>query len=53
MDRRAIFFLGAATLVAILIPETDAELRWVPTTLAVIYVVLAAASYLDWRSNNR
>ena len=53
MDRRAIFFLGAGAVVALLIPETDAELRWVPTTLAVIYAVLAAVSYLDWRTNNR
>ena len=53
MDRRAIFFLGAGALSAVIIPETDAELRWVPTWLAVVYVVLAAASYLDWRSNNR
>jgi hypothetical protein len=53
MDRRAIFFLGAAAICAVLIPETDAELRWVPTALAVVYVVLAAASYLDWRANNR
>ena len=53
MDRRAIFFLGAAALCAVLVPETDAGLRWVPTWVAVVYVVLAAASYLDWRSNNR
>jgi hypothetical protein len=53
MDRRAIFFLGAGAVSAVLIPETDAGLRWVPTWLAVTYVVLAAASYLDWRSNNR
>jgi hypothetical protein len=53
VDRRAIFFLGAGALCAVLIPETDAELRWVPTVLAAVYVVLAAASYLDWRSNNR
>jgi hypothetical protein len=53
VDRRAIFFLGAAALSAVLIPETDAELRWVPSLLSLIYVVLAAASYLDWRSNNR
>ena len=53
MDRRAIFFLGAAAICAVLIPGTDAELRWVPTALAVVYVVLAAASWLDWRSNNR
>jgi len=53
MDRRALFFLGAGALCAALIAETDADLRWVPTTLAVIYVVLALASYLDWRSSNR
>ena len=51
MDRRAIFFLGAAAVCAALIGETDAELRWVPTVLAMLYVVLALASYLDWRSN--
>ncbi|HEV7534779.1 MAG TPA: hypothetical protein VGP90_04040 [Acidimicrobiia bacterium] len=53
MDRRAIFFLGAGAMSAVLIPETDNELRWVPTLLALIYVVLATASYFDWRSNNR
>jgi hypothetical protein len=53
MDRRAIFFLGAAALSAVLIPETEANLRNVPEILAVVYVLLAAASYFDWRSNNR
>lgn len=53
MDRRALFFLGAAALCAALIAETDSALRWVPTALALTYVVLALASYLDWRSNNR
>jgi hypothetical protein len=53
MDRRAIFFLGAAAISAALIAETDNEVRWVPMALAVVYVVLALASYLDWRSNNR
>jgi hypothetical protein len=53
MDRRAIFFLGAGAVCTALIAETDAELRWVPTALAMIYVLLALASYLDWRSNNR
>ena len=48
MDRRAIFFLGAAA-----IAETDAEVRSVPIGLSITYVVLALASYLDWRSNNR
>ncbi len=53
MDRRALFFLGAAGICAALIAETDAEVRSVPTVLAVVYVVLALASYFDWRSNNR
>jgi hypothetical protein len=53
MDRRAIFFLGAAVIVAAVIPATDHELRWVPTWLAIVYVVLAAVSWLDWRSNQR
>jgi hypothetical protein len=51
VDRRAIFFLGAAGLCAAIIAETEAELRWVPMWLAGTYVVLALASYLDWRSN--
>ena len=53
MDRRAIFFLGAAVMAAVLIPVTDHEIRWVPVWVAVIYVVLAAVSWLDWRSSNR
>jgi hypothetical protein len=53
MDRRAIFFLGAGAVCAALIAETDAEVRWVPTALTVLYVLLALVSYLDWRSNNR
>jgi hypothetical protein len=53
MDRRAIFFLGAAVAVAVLIPAIDDALRWVPIWLAVIFVVLAGVSWLDWRSNQR
>ena len=53
MDRRALFFLGAAAICAALIAETDAEVRSVPIWLSIVYVVLALASYLDWRSNNR
>jgi len=53
MDRRAIFFLGAAAMCAAVITPTESDLRWVPTALTVIYVVLALLSYLDWRSNNR
>ncbi len=50
MDRRALFFLGAAVVVALLIAVTDREIRWVPTGLAALYLVLALASYLDRRS---
>jgi hypothetical protein len=53
VDRRAIFFLGAGAVSALLIPATDSELRWVPAWLAAVYAVLALVSYLDWRSNNR
>jgi hypothetical protein len=53
MDRRAIFFLGAAAAAAVLIPATDQELRWVPIWVALVYVLLAAVSWLDWRSNQR
>lgn len=49
MDRRALFFLLAAALVAALIPVTDDEFRFVPIGLAVVYLVLALASYLDHR----
>ena len=53
MDRRALFFLGAGAICAALIAETDPEVRSVPIWLSIVYVVLALASYLDWRSNNR
>jgi hypothetical protein len=53
MDRRALFFLGAAALCAALIAETEADLRNVPIGLSIVYVLLALASYLDWRSTNR
>jgi len=47
MDRRALFFLGSAVACAVLTPVTDDEFRWVPIVTAVVYVVLAAASFLD------
>lgn len=47
MDRRGLFFLVAAALCAVLIPVADADLRYVPEWLTAIYVVLAAASFLD------
>ncbi|HEY7583261.1 MAG TPA: hypothetical protein VIB78_06545 [Acidimicrobiia bacterium] len=50
MDRRALFFLFAAAVVSALIPVTNEEFRFVPIGLAVVYVLLALASYLDHRS---
>ena len=53
MDQRAIFFLGAAFLCAVLIPLTDGEHRWVPIGLVVVYVLLAVGSWADRRSRSR
>jgi hypothetical protein len=53
MDRRALFFVAAAALCTVLVPVTEAEHRWVSISLAVTYVVLALASYLDARSRRR
>ena len=53
MDRRAAFFLGAAVVSAILIPVTEQAQRWVPAALAIVYVVLAVASWADKRTRTR
>jgi hypothetical protein len=53
MDKRAVFFLGAAIVCALLIPATPSEYRWFTAGLAVLYAVLALASWLDNQSRNR
>ena len=50
MDRRAVFFLVAAAVAALLAPVTDGVHRWVPISLSVVYVLLALASWADRRS---
>ena len=50
MDRRAAFFLGAAIISAVLIPVTERQARWVPISLAIVYLLLAVASWADRRS---
>ncbi|MET0910462.1 MAG: hypothetical protein ABWZ99_13440 [Ilumatobacteraceae bacterium] len=50
MDRRAVFFAGAAVVCALLIPVTEGDYRWVPVSLTVVYVLLALASWADRRS---
>lgn len=53
MQRRAVFFLGAAVLCAVLIPLTESKYRWVPIALAVVYTLLAVASWADARTRAR
>jgi flagellar biosynthesis protein FliQ len=53
MDRRALFFLAVAAVAVLLIPVTDKSLQYVPKIVSVTYVVLSAASYLDWRTTRR
>jgi hypothetical protein len=53
MDRRAAFFLGAALVSALLVPLTEAAQRWVPIALAVVYLLLAVASWADRRTKLR
>ena len=50
MDRRSLFFAGAAIVSALLIPVTESAQRWVPIVLAVVYVLLAVASWADHRT---
>jgi putative exporter of polyketide antibiotics len=52
MDRRAIFFLGAAVTCFSLVPLSDGY-AWVTLTVGVVYVVLGLGSWLDARSHRR
>jgi hypothetical protein len=52
MDRRGLFFLGSAAVSIALAPATDPKHRWVPEWLAVLYVVLAVLSFLDYWSRH-
>jgi len=52
MDRRALFFVGAAVACALMIPASDADLRWVPSVLVVVYLILALGSALDTYSRH-
>jgi len=48
-DRRAVFFLLAALVCVLLVPLAGEEFRWVTLAVAFTYLVLALASYLDFR----
>ena len=47
MDRRALFFLGAATLCFVLVPLADSSHRVVAIAVGLVYIVLAGLSALD------
>ena len=51
-DRRALFFLAAALVCVLLLPLAADEFRWVTLGVAITYLVLALASYLDFRSRH-
>ena len=49
-DRRALFFLVAAVVCVALVPVAEAKYRNLTLGLAGVYVLLALASWLDFRS---
>jgi hypothetical protein len=49
VDKRAVFFLAAAGLCLLILPITPAKYRDVGIVLIVVYLVLALASWLDFR----
>jgi hypothetical protein len=50
VDRRALFFVVAAVACLLTLLITPAEYRWLGIGLAVVYLVLALLSHLDFRS---
>ena len=48
-DRRAMFFLLAAVVCLLLLPLADDDFRWITLGVSFTYLVLALASYLDFR----
>ena len=53
MDKRVLFFVGAAAACVLLVPAAPHKFRSVCWVVAVVYLVLAAASGLDSWSRNR
>jgi len=53
MDRRAVFFLVAAGACALMAVVGLAKYRNIAVGTAVVYVVFALASFLDFRSRSR
>jgi hypothetical protein len=53
MDRRGVFFAGAAALCAAVAPATDSDIRWIPFAMAGGYIILSVLSFLDAWSRHR
>jgi hypothetical protein len=51
IDRRAVFFLFAAVVCGLLAAVADGH-AWVAGAVSVVYLVLAAGSWLDHRSRS-
>jgi hypothetical protein len=51
LDRRAVFSLRAAVVCALLVPVAGGH-AWVAAAVSAVYLVLAAASWLDHRSRS-
>ena len=49
VDKRAMFFLAAAGLCLVILPVTPSAYRTVGIVLMITYLVLALASWLDYR----
>jgi hypothetical protein len=52
-DKRARFFLLAALVCLLLIPLSDDQFRALTLGVAITYLLLALASYLDFRSRKK
>ncbi|MFO7279301.1 MAG: hypothetical protein C0P77_002735 [Thermoanaerobacterales bacterium] len=52
MDRRAVFFFGAAAVCLVLVPLSDGY-AWVSAVVAGVYALLGVGSWLDARSHRR
>jgi len=50
VDKRARFFLAAAGLCLLVLPVTPSAYRTLGIVLVITYVVLAVASWLDYRT---
>ncbi|HEU0130853.1 MAG TPA: hypothetical protein VFQ85_07665 [Mycobacteriales bacterium] len=53
MNRRVVFFGGAAVVCLTLVPVLDPKFQWVPKALAALYAVLTLLAAADALSRRR